>query len=150
MLLHIFSSSSSCSIHQKVCRRYKGLQPYFVTVTELSLVVGRAPPENEFAYWMLLFAITLTTLFYTSKLNKTVSYRKQIARLHSCRRWCSRTCSNFYLIGGRLITCKIWVLFLIMCVLVSSRKFLARCCTCLTPRNRFSTQHVLACWMWTL
>jgi len=77
---------------------------YFVTVTELSLVAGRAPPENELAYCVLLVAITLTTLFYTRKLDKTVSYRKQIARLHSCRRWRGRPCSNSCLIGGRLIT----------------------------------------------
>jgi len=30
---HIFSSSSSCSVHQKGCRWYKGLQPYYALPT---------------------------------------------------------------------------------------------------------------------
>ena len=126
---------------------------FFVTVTELSLVAGRAPPENESIYCMLLVAITLTTLFYTRKLDKTVSYRKQIARLHSCRRWRGRpcVCSNFCLIGGRLITMQNFGT-VSQRVLVSSRKFLGTLEPGLgrvwPPRNIFPTQHVLSCWIW--
>ena len=55
-----------------------------------SSVRGGALTENEFDYSNdgddSLMPMILRCVFYTRRLNKKVSYRKQIARQHSCRK----------------------------------------------------------------
>ena len=102
----IFSSSSTCSTHQKVCRWYKGLQlislPWLI-ITGCDLRVEPRPKTNllTVCWWLQL---RWRLCFTPETQQDTVSYRKEIARLHSRRRWRGRPCSNFCLIGGRLIT----------------------------------------------
>ena len=59
-----------------------------------SMVRGRAPTVNEFGYSTAVSIILHDGNYvdysevhvYTRKLNRKVSYRKQIARQHSCRK----------------------------------------------------------------
>ena len=127
-------SSSSCYIHQKVCRWQQGLQPYFVTVIELSLVAGRALPKNEFAYCMLLdyYDNDLCFTLENSTRQLSTANRSRVCIFLSNRRSSDRHAKFGYCFS------------LCACLSCSSRKFLARWIgACLTPRNIFPTQHIV-------
>jgi len=71
----------------------KGVYEIWNVMSTPSGVRGRAPTENEFGYStavsIVVVAIMLMILgcvFYIRKLNRKISYCKQIARRYSCRK----------------------------------------------------------------